>query len=596
MPEGVLALTGHGAAPLAAHELAPLQLVETLLELEAVAAGDGRECARPEDLADDGGVLEQLLVRRVERVEAGGDDPVDRLGKLEFLRPALARHANELLRVERVSAGPLEQRRLYLRWTDRALEQGVHETCRIVVGERGERQRDRIRLAAAPGRPSREQLRSRGGNEEDGDVGEPVGQLVDEVEEAVVRPVQVLEHEHERTLLRERFEEPAPRRKCLVSPIGRTAGVAVAREPGERTHVRGDPARLRLVLQQASDRSAELLGSLRLGVRLEHAGLRLHHLADGPDANAFARGERAALAPGHEPLIALDRMEQLGEEPALADPGDADERHELWRSLAHRPLESGDEQLDLAVATDERRGRRAGDIDAETGACLERLPRRNRLRLSSRRHGLGAAVCNRAFRGSGRLLPDEDAVDRRRRLQPRGGVDDIAGGNPRSLVRPCVHGNQSLAGVDADADVQVRLVHSPVADRERRPHGSLRIVFVRHRRSEEGYDGIADELLHRPAEALELLANARVIVRQEGANVFGVEPFRLGRRADEIAEDGGDDLPLLPRRSLPGERGAAERAERKLAGQLALTARTRRHAPKGTTLLRRIPATRLRRP
>jgi hypothetical protein len=128
--------------------------------------------------------------------------------------------------------------------------------------------------------------------------------------------------------------------------------------------VRRDPARLRLVREQAADGSAELLGGLRLAVRLEYAGLRFHHLADRPEADTFAVGQRAALPPGDKPLIALDRMEELCEEPTLSDPGDADKRHELRRPLADCPLESGDEQLDLAVAADERRRRTAGDIDA----------------------------------------------------------------------------------------------------------------------------------------------------------------------------------------------------------------------------------------
>jgi hypothetical protein len=189
------------------------------------------------------------------------------------------------------------------------------------------------------------------------------------------------------------------------------------------------------------------------------------------------------------------------------------------------------------------------------------------------------------------LLADEDAVDGRHRLEPCGGVDDVAGDDSLALLRLSTDGNQSLARVDGNADVKVRFVQSPVADRERRPHRPLRVVLVRHRSAEEGDDGIADELLHGSAEALELLADARVIVREKRPHVFGVEPFRTGRRADKIAEDDGDDLPLLPCRRLHHKRGATERAEGELAGKLAATARTRRHARKGTTPPRRNPAT-----
>ena len=46
-------------------------------------------------------------------------------------------------------------------------------------------------------------------------------ELVDEVEKRVVRPVQVLEDEHERTLVRERLEEVPPGGECLAPALGR---------------------------------------------------------------------------------------------------------------------------------------------------------------------------------------------------------------------------------------------------------------------------------------------------------------------------------------------------------------------------------------
>ena len=156
-------------------------------------------------------------------------------------------------------------------------------------------------------------------------------------------------------------------------------------------------------------------------------------------------------------------MEQLGEQPALADSGDADERHELRRSLADRPLESCGEQLDLAVAADERRSRTARHIDAETRARLERLPRGDRFRLPFRHDGLDYPVRNRPFRGSERLLADEDAVDRGRRLQPRGSVDDVAGRHAFALPRPRSECHERFARVYADPDVEVGLVRCPVA-------------------------------------------------------------------------------------------------------------------------------------
>ena len=110
------------------------------------------------------------------------------------------------------------------------------------------------------------------------------------------------------------------------------------------------------------------------------------------------------------------------------------------------------------------------------------------------------------------------------------------------------------------------MLRDRVADGQGGEHGAGGIVLVRHRCAEDRDDRIADELLHRPAEALDLLPHARVVGRLEPADVLGIEPLGAAREADEIDEDDGDDLPLLRARGplLVGERRAAGRAERQL--------------------------------
>ena len=54
-----------------------------------------------------------------------------------------------------------------------------------------------------------------------------------------------------------------------------------------------------------------------------------------------------------------------------------------------------------------------------------------------------------------------------------------------------------------------------VADRERGADGALRVVLVRDGRAEDRHHGVADELLDRAAEALELRAHARVVGLEE---------------------------------------------------------------------------------
>ena len=89
-----------------------------------------------------------------------------------------------------------------------------------------------------------------------------------------------------------------------------------------------------------------------------------------------------------------------------------------------------------------------------------------------------------------------------------------------------------------------------IANRQRRPDCALRIVLMCHRSPEDRHHRVADELLDRAAEALEIRADARVIRRQQGPHVLRVELLRAGREADEIAEEDGDNLALLARSSL----------------------------------------------
>jgi hypothetical protein len=71
---------------------------------------------------------------------------------------------------------------------------------------------------------------------------------------------------------------------------------------------------------------------------------------------------------------------------------------------------------------------------------------------------------------------------------------------------------------------------------------------VRGRRPEDGDDGIADELLDGAAVALELVAEPRVVRREQGPDVLGVEALGALGRADHVGEDDRHALALLARR------------------------------------------------
>lgn len=80
--------------------------------------------------------------------------------------------------------------------------------------------------------------------------------MVDEVEEPVVCPVDVLEHEHERPSVRHRLKEPPPRRERLALPVCAPLGVGV--HAGERSQMRLDPLRFGRIREEAANRAFQL--------------------------------------------------------------------------------------------------------------------------------------------------------------------------------------------------------------------------------------------------------------------------------------------------------------------------------------------------
>jgi hypothetical protein len=94
---------------------------------------------------------------------------------------------------------------------------------------------------------------------------------------------------------------------------------------------------------------------------------------------------------------------------------------------------------------------------------------------------------------------------------------------------------------------------SPLANRERRAHGSLRVVLAGGRRAEDRDHRVADELLDRAAPALELGPKPLVVRPQERVDVLGVERLGACSEADEVGEEDGDDFSLPPGPCHPGE-------------------------------------------
>ena len=248
--EGVLLLVGHGRPRLRVNEALLRELAEPCLDVLPREACDVRERPDPERLADDGGVLKHGLPVRRERVEARRDQRLERVGQrqLPFGR-ALDQHPRVLLGVQRVARGVREQARPDVASHRRLLEQRAQQRDRLLGRQRLERPH------GTPLRPALEQLGTRRADDRERDVRAPRGEVLDEIEHAVVRPVQVFEREHEQAAVpRHARHVAAPRGERL------TLVARLAAEPDERPQVPLHPFGVAQVADGGRHRRLQALG------------------------------------------------------------------------------------------------------------------------------------------------------------------------------------------------------------------------------------------------------------------------------------------------------------------------------------------------
>ena len=134
----------------------------------------------------------------------------------------------QLLDEQRVALGGRDDALAQLR--GELVRERVDELVRVVVAERLEHDERRARARRRPGRPHVEEVGARSAEDEDRRAARRGGDVLDEVEERRVGPVDVVDDEDERPLRRERLEEPPERPRSLV---GRAAAVALADRAGD---------------------------------------------------------------------------------------------------------------------------------------------------------------------------------------------------------------------------------------------------------------------------------------------------------------------------------------------------------------------------
>jgi hypothetical protein len=314
----------------------------------------------------------------------------------------------------------------------------------------------------------------------------------------------------------------------------------------------------------------QLAGHLSGVVGLQEAGVGLDDLPQRPERDAVAVGQAAALPPDDQLGPGVHERSQLADEAGLADPRLADDRDQPHGPLGHGALEQPPQQVQFLLAAHERGVGAPGRLDAGPAPGPDQPPHGHRVGLApDLDRGERLVVEQPAGRPEGRL-PDHHAAHRRHPLQARGGVDDVADHALGVLVRPERH--QRLPGGDADAHRQVegRMGAVQLVDggqhAEGAAHRPLRVVAVGDRRPEHGHDRVADELVQRAAQPLDLGAEPRVVGTQQGADVLGVGLVGAGGEPDQVAEQHRHQAALRPGVGRAGEGSAAGPAEPEALG------------------------------
>ena len=209
-------------------------------------------------------------------------------------------------------------------------------------------------------------------------------------------------------------------------------------------------------------------------------------------------------------------------------------------SEARRLLGGGDHALELHRAAHERRlepGAAAHATDA--GHHPERGPSVNGLLAPFDLVQPGVLVGDRGFGHPPGHVIDEHGPRRGDRLQPRRRVDRVAQHHSLAIVAKLHRG---VAGQNPGADAKLGQLDllaersDRLGQRQRRPHGPLRVVLARDRCPPDGHHGIPDELLDRPAIPLDQRPAAIEIAAQEFADLLGVAVLAERCEPDQVRE------------------------------------------------------------
>src|SRR2546423_2490820 len=194
-------------------------------------------------------------------------------------------------------------------------------------------------MKLSPALPRLEKRRAGGTEEHHARRGRGRGDVLDQVEEGVLGPVDVVEDDDEWLSCGSQLEEPPRSPEHLVQWVSAFGEADCGRDAHGRLGTLGSC--------ELEKPSARLLGR----VLVADAGGVARDLQKGPERDAASISQAPAA---DDPAFGRDPAAELVDEARLAGAGLCDERDETAHALGSRGRERGLERLELADAPDDR--------------------------------------------------------------------------------------------------------------------------------------------------------------------------------------------------------------------------------------------------
>lgn len=151
VPERVLGFAFHGGTARRSHELLAGQLMQDVHDVSLGQVPHRRDRAGPEHLPDHSGVGEEGLAVRWQGVQAGRDQGLHSVGERDLSvlgehpcraclneKVLVLEEPDELLGIQRVTTGPVQDRGLQLGRDDAGVQQRTHQPGRLGLCQRNQ--------------------------------------------------------------------------------------------------------------------------------------------------------------------------------------------------------------------------------------------------------------------------------------------------------------------------------------------------------------------------------------------------------------------------------------------------------------------------